>query len=190
MNPSSDSFDQAVQDVNKPADGGIVETSFVKKKYPLATQGIHKAICTKATLSDAPYPDAKPGEKVLRLWWQLDGTYEDEDGATQHYIIFSKSYALYFGPKSALSKLCFSLTGEPPIFEEKSEEKEGKTIVRRRFKYDVFVNMQCDLVVEHVTVKEKIYANAANYLTNDEQKRQNRQLLLDPSIRTNPLTAL
>ncbi len=179
-------FEQAVQDVNKPEDGGIVETSFTKKEYPLPTQGLHHAVCTKAILSDSPYKDAQPGDKVLRLWWELDGTYQDEDSETRHYMVFSKNYSLYFGLKSALSKLCLSLTGESPRFEETSEQRNGKTIVRRKFKYDMFMNMKCDLLVKHAAVDGKTYANAADYLTNDDQKRHNRQLLLDPNTKTPP----
>lgn len=165
-------FENAISEVQSST-GQVIETEMVVT--PLLDQGMYPATCVGVLVTDAPYPDAKPGTKVFQLKWQLEEEkYSDKDGNQQPYILLSRPCNIFFGKKAALTELSLKLTGRPPVREEHREKlDDGRTILRSKFAPDQFVGMKSSLIVEHKEHKGRTYANVGNYLTGVTEREYN-----------------
>ncbi|MBI2589628.1 hypothetical protein HYW32_01155 [Candidatus Berkelbacteria bacterium] len=163
-----DEFTKIVEEVS---DDGYVDADL--KEYPLIDQGSYPATCIEVRKVDDPYKQAKPGSQVLKLLFELDETYEDAQGETKKFHLYSKPFRFFFGEKASLYQLCLSLTGQLPVFSLVATAEGPK----RRFKYDQFLHMKCNIFVKHRAHEGRMYANIVDYATNAEQRAHNCSLL-------------
>lgn len=158
---------------------GFVSVEFKKREYPLTPKGDQPAVCTKAMLVDSPYADSV-GKKVLKLTWELDATYTDDEGEKRSYKAFSKPYSLSFGPKAGLAKLCKDLTGLDPTY---SEKKVPGGVTVRDFKFTQFEGMRANLYIKHVDGSEgKKFANILDYNCDEAIQAENRKYLPEGAL--------
>ena len=159
-NPTTYSDDSVAEITTKPA-------------QPLLTEGLYDAHCVEASLQDSKFKDATPGSKVLKLRWELDKQYEDEQSRERHYVLYSKPLNLSIGEKSSLCQLCKNLTGQPPKVEDREVESDGKKTTKRVFNFRRFVGMRAKLVVKNHEHSGQIYNNISDYITDEAQRAEN-----------------
>ncbi len=139
----------------------------------MLTEGLYDARCAEASLQDSKFKDAPQGSKVLKLRWELDSQYEDEQSRERHYVLYSKPLNLSIGEKSSLHQLCKSLTGQAPKLEEKEVETDGKKTTKHVFNFRKFVGMRAKLVVKNNEHSGQTYNNITDYITDEAQRTEN-----------------
>jgi hypothetical protein len=144
-----------------------------KPNQPLLPEGLHDARCDDASLQDSKFKDAPLGSKVLKLRWELDKQYEDEQSRERHYVLYSKPFNLSVGEKSSLYQLCKSLTGQPPRQEDREVEINGQKTTKRVFNFRKFVGMRAKLVIKNNEHNGQTYSNITDYMTDEPQRLEN-----------------
>lgn len=175
--PDQDELTAAVKEVSD----GIVSIERPKLEYPIPDEGMHDVTCTQAELSENTHPKAQPGSMVVKLTFQTEKTYEGSDGEDHHYMVWSKPFGLFFGPKAGLHKCFKDLTGKTPDLLLKKEiiKKDGKDFTREVFKYNCFEGMTCQVLVKHRESEDgsKTFANIDAFVTDGDQKAFNLALV-------------
>lgn len=167
-------FDEMVDE------GGTVSVTQERKPFPIPAQGTHNAVCSKALVQESS--SEKHGDTLsVKLHWNLETTYKDDQGETRNFMAFS-SFGLAYSPKARLYKAVMQLTGKPPVFKQREEKRGGKTYVTKDFVYKQFEGMKCQVVIEHNPSKDgtRTFANIASYLCSPDQQLAN--LALTPFV--------
>lgn len=154
------------------SDDSVAEIT-AKPNQPLLAEGLYDGRCVEASLQDSKFKDAPPGSKILKLRWELDSQYEDEQSRERHYVLFSKPLNLSVGEKSSLYQLCKSLTGQPPKLEDKEVETDGKKTTKHVFNFRRFVGMRAKLVLKNHDHSGQTYNNISDYITDEAQRTEN-----------------
>lgn len=152
----------------------IIRTT-IRSKFPLVPAGTHKAICTDIEIADSTFAKAQPGDKVIRLTWEVAVPMKGSVGFDKKYTVRSKTMGVYLSPGSALVQLIKDLTGSDAAFMAVNRDEEGNAIID--FDAGAFVGMQCSIVITHVQQFTKTYANITDYQTDDLQKVENSKRL-------------
>jgi hypothetical protein len=147
----------------------------IRSKFPLAPVGTHPATCIDIEIADSTFANAQPGDKVIRLTWEITMPTKEHGGLSRKYTVHAKPLGVYFSTGSALVQLLKALTGNDAAYTTVDHDEDGNAVID--FDASVFVGMRCTLAVVHVEQFQKTYANIAEYQTDDAQKAENSKRL-------------
>ncbi|MEK7218592.1 MAG: hypothetical protein AAB728_03965 [Patescibacteria group bacterium] len=152
----------------------IIRTT-IRSKFPLAPEGTHRATCIEVEVGDSTFANAQPGDKIIRLTWEIAVPMKGNVGFEKKVTIRSKAMGVYFSPTSALTQLINTLTGSDAAYTTVDRDEDGNAVID--FDASVFVGMQCSVTIAHIQHFNKTYANIIEYQTDDHQKAENSKRL-------------
>lgn len=147
----------------------------LRSKFPLTPVGEHRATCTNVEIDDSVFANAKTGDKVVRLTWEVAVPSKDQVGSESKYAVRSRPYGVYFSPTSALVQLIRALTGSENAYKTVDHDEDGNPVID--FDAGIFIGMQCFVVIAHIQSFGKTYANIAEHKTTDAQRAENSKRL-------------
>jgi|18_taG_2_1085343.scaffolds.fasta_scaffold00471_15 hypothetical protein len=162
-----------------PQDAGVVRNLRKKIEYPKLDEGSYPAVCTKVQEKESHYKDAQPGDKLFKLWWETEETYES-DGPngkeTKKHIAFSPWYSPEGGEGARFYKMCKALTGKPPFRNQKEVVVDGEKFTETMFDASQFKGMVSTIIIMHSEPDpstKAFYVNIETYVTTKEEKADN-----------------